>query len=186
MLLNHAISLRRAGPSDWPAVEALLQASELPTEGAQAHLGNYLLATRDGEVVGCAGAEVYASGAGTLALVRSVAVAPGLQRQGIGRLLVERLLQEARARDIAALYLLTVTAPEYFAQYGFRHMKARDVPEALKASAEFQGACPACATLMVLTNVCSLTGTTEGAATARCGPGPAAADAAVQPSRCCG
>ncbi|MDR7335858.1 MAG: arsenic resistance N-acetyltransferase ArsN2 [Roseateles sp.] len=147
MLLNNAISLRQAGASDWPAIEALLLANKLPTDGAQAHLTTYLLAVSNGEVVGCAGAEVY----GTLALVRSVAVAPGLQKQGIGRLLVERLLHEARSRDIAALYLLTVTAPEYFAQYGFKRMKIEAVPAALKASAEFQGACPACAALMALT-----------------------------------
>ncbi|WP_235537893.1 arsenic resistance N-acetyltransferase ArsN2 [Pelomonas sp. Root1217] len=145
--MNDTPSLRQAGAADWPAVEALLLANKLPTEGAQAHLSTYLLAISNGEVVGCAGAEVY----GHVALLRSVAVAPGLQKQGIGRLLVERLLQEARSRDIAALYLLTVTAPEYFAQYGFKRMKIEDVPPALKASAEFQGACPACAALMSLT-----------------------------------
>lgn len=147
MLLNNSISLRQAGASDWPAVEALLLANKLPTEGAQAHLPTYLLATSNGEVVGCAGAEIY----GSVALLRSVAIAPGLQKQGIGRLLVERLLLEARSRDIAALYLLTVTAPEYFAQYGFKRMKTEDAPQALKASAEFQGACPACSALMALT-----------------------------------
>lgn len=147
MLLNPApITLRQAAAADWPAIEALLQAHQLPTEGAQAHLPTYLLATAHGEVVGCAGAEVYDS----VALVRSVAVAPGLHRQGIGRLLLERLLLEARSRDIATLYLVTVTAPEYFAQYGFKRMKMDDAPAALKASAEFQGACPACAALMSL------------------------------------
>lgn len=146
MLLTNSISLRQAGASDWPAVEALLLSNKLPTEGAQAHLATYLLATSNGEVVGCAGAEVY----GSVALLRSVAVAPGLQKQGIGRLLVERLLLEARSRGIAALYLLTVTAPEYFAQYGFKRIKREEAPPALQASAEFQGACPACAALMVL------------------------------------
>ena len=146
MLLNDTPSLRQAGAADWPAIEALLLANKLPTEGAQAHLSTYLLAISNGEVVGCAGAEVY----GHVALLRSVAVAPGLHKQGIGRLLVERLLLEARSRDVAALYLLTVTAPEYFAQYGFKRMKTEDAPQALKASAEFQGACPACAALMTL------------------------------------
>ena len=79
MLLNHAISLRQAGASDWPAVQALLLANKLPTEGAQAHLATYLLATHHGEVVGCAGAEVY----GSVALLRSVAVAPGLHKRGL-------------------------------------------------------------------------------------------------------
>lgn len=146
MLLNQ-VSVRQAGASDWPAVEALLLANKLPTEGAQAHLSTYVLAVSNGEVVGCAGAEVY----GSVALLRSVAVAPGLHKQGVGRLLLQTMLQQARARDIASLHLLTVTAPEYFAQYGFKRAKLEDAPVALKASAEFQGACPACAAFMSLT-----------------------------------
>jgi len=146
MLLNQ-VSLRQAGAADWPAVEALLLTNKLPTEGAQAHLSTYVLAVSNGEVVGCAGAEVY----GSLALLRSVAVAPGLHKQGIGRLLLQTMLQQARARDIASLHLLTVTAPEYFALYGFKRGKLEGAPAALKASAEFQGACPACAAFMSLT-----------------------------------
>jgi N-acetylglutamate synthase-like GNAT family acetyltransferase len=147
MLLNRSISLRPAAPSDWPAIEALLLSNELPLEGARAHLDTCLLASANGEVVGCAGAEVY----GQVALLRSVAVAPGLHRQGIGTLLLERLIHEAQRRDIARLYLLTVTAPEYFARFGFKRGKIDEAPHALKASAEFQGACPACAAFMTLT-----------------------------------
>ena len=146
MLLNQ-VSLRQAGASDWPAIEALLLAHKLPTEGAREHLATYVLAVSNGEVVGCAGAEVH----GTVALLRSVAVAPGLHKKGIGRLMLQTLLQQARARDIASLHLLTVTAPEYFAQYGFKRGPLEEAPAALKASAEFQGACPACAAFMSLT-----------------------------------
>jgi N-acetylglutamate synthase-like GNAT family acetyltransferase len=147
MLLNKNITLRPAAQSDWPAVKALLLANKLPLDGAQAHLDTYLLAVSNGEVVGSAGAEVY----GHIALLRSVAVAPGLHKQGIGKLLLDRLIHEAQRRDIARLYLLTVTAPEYFAQFGFKRGKIDEAPQALKASAEFQGACPACAAFMTLT-----------------------------------
>jgi N-acetylglutamate synthase-like GNAT family acetyltransferase len=147
MLLNTAPTLRHATQADWPAIEALLVANKLPTEGAQAHLSTYLLAISNGEVVGSAGAEVY----GQIALLRSVAVAPGLRKQGIGKLLLNSLLQEARRRNIGKLYLLTITAPEYFAQFGFKRGKIEDAPQALKASAEFQGACPACAAFMAFT-----------------------------------
>jgi N-acetylglutamate synthase-like GNAT family acetyltransferase/thioredoxin reductase len=147
MLLNHNVTLRQAGASDWPAVESLLIANGLPTDGARRHLGTYLLAASHGEVIGCAGAEVY----GDIALLRSVAVAPGLQRQGIGQALVERLLLEATRRQIRRIFLLTVTAPEYFGRYGFKRDEIDQAPEALKASAEFQGACPASAVFMSLT-----------------------------------
>ena len=133
--------------NDWPAVAALLQANKLPLEGAREHLSTYLLAVSNGEVIGSAGAEVY----GSVALLRSVAVAPGLHRQGIGRLLVSRMLEEAVKRQIASIHLLSVTAPEYFAQFGFKRGPIDQAPPALKASAEFQGACPACAAFMSLT-----------------------------------
>ena len=87
---NASIALRQAAPSDCPAVEALLLVSKLPTEGAREHLPTYLLAESNGEVVGTAEAEVY----GLVALLRSVAIAPALQRRGIGRLLRASLLEE--------------------------------------------------------------------------------------------
>ncbi|UUZ71852.1 arsenic resistance N-acetyltransferase ArsN2 [Polaromonas sp. P1(28)-8] len=146
-MLNSNISLRPATSSDWPAIAALLEANKLPLDGAQDHLATYLLATQGQEIIGTAGAEVY----GDLALLRSVAIAPGLQRQGIGKQLVSRLLQEAKRRQIAKVYLLSVTAPEYFAQFGFKRGPRENAPAALHASAEFQGACPACAALMSLT-----------------------------------
>jgi N-acetylglutamate synthase-like GNAT family acetyltransferase len=145
-MLSSPISLRQASQADWPTIEALLLANDLPPDGARDHLATYLLATANGEVIGCTGAEVY----GQVALMRSVAVVPGLQRQGIGRLLVQRLILEARKRGVGALYLLTVTAPEYFAAFGFKRVQLDHAPAALKASRELQGACPASATLMRL------------------------------------
>jgi N-acetylglutamate synthase-like GNAT family acetyltransferase len=138
MSLNKSILLRDTSASDWPAVEALLTANKLPTEGAREHLSTYLLAVSNGEVVGCAGTELY----GDIALLRSVAVGPALHRRGIGRLLVSGVIEEAARRRIHRLYLLTVTAAEYFARFGFEREPIDHTPAALRASAEFQGACP--------------------------------------------
>lgn len=148
MLLNPNLALRPATSADWPAVERLLQAHKLPTEGAREHLAAYWLALSQGEIVGCAGLEVYGEADGRIALLRSVAVAPGVQRRGVGQLLVSHLIQMASQRQIRALYLLSVSAPEYFARHGFKRVPIEQAPSALKASAEFQGACPACAAFM--------------------------------------
>ena len=145
MLLKN-IQLRQAGSTDWPAISALLEANKLPLDGAQAHLHNYVLAVQNGQTVGCAGAEVY----GDIALLRSVAVSPALHQQGVGKAMLGMLLEEAKRRGIQKMYLLSVTAPEYFAQYGFKRMPHAMAPKALEASAEFQGACPACAALMLV------------------------------------
>lgn len=140
------ISLRQATPADWPAIEALLQAGALPLDGALEHLSTFVVAVSESEVVGCAGAEPRAD----VALLRSVAVAPGLQGQGIGMQMVSLLLQEARRRDVKAVYLLTTTARDYFARLGFQATDRASAPPVLQQSAQLQGACPASADFMVM------------------------------------
>lgn len=150
MPLTPNLTLRAATAADWPAVQALLQAHGLPTAGAREHLPTFLLAVAGGEVVGCAGAELH----GDQALLRSVAVAPGLQGQGIGQALLQRLLLEANRRRVRRIALLTTTAADWFVRFGFERVSDHDAPalrEALAASAELQGVCPASATLMALT-----------------------------------
>ena len=146
MSMNQALRLRQAAPADWPAIEALLLANGLPRAGAREHLSTFVLAESGQEVIGCAGAEAH----GDVALLRSVAVAPGLQRQGIGRQLLALLIGEARRRSFKSLYLLTTTAAGYFARWGFQRADRAQAPQALQRSAEFQGACPASAEFMVL------------------------------------
>ena len=54
------VRIRRATLADWPVVAALLQANELPLEGAKAHLHTFwVAAAEDGEVLGVAGFAVY-------------------------------------------------------------------------------------------------------------------------------
>jgi N-acetylglutamate synthase-like GNAT family acetyltransferase len=147
MLLNQRnITVRQAGAADWPAVTALLRANALPLAGAEAHLATFVVAMSGIELVGVAGAEVH----GDLALLRSVAVAPGLHGQGLGESLVRTLLDEARRRSIRQVFLLTTTAVDYFPRFGFRKISREHAPRALQASAEFQGACPDSAALMAL------------------------------------
>lgn len=141
------VSLRQAHPADWPTIQSLLLANNLPVEGARDHLATFVIAEAGHEIVGCAGAEPY----GDVALLRSVAVAPGLQRQGIGKQLVSLVLQEAKRRNFKRIYLLTTTAREYFAGHGFEPVDRAEAPAALRKSVEFQGACPASADLMALT-----------------------------------
>lgn len=145
MLLNQ-ITHRQATQADWPAIADLLDANKLPLDGAQAHLSTYVVAVRGKEIVGCAGAEIY----GPVALMRSVAVRPGLHKEGIGKSLVGLVLAEARRRGIQSIHLLSVTAPEYFFQFGFKRGPREQAPQGVQASAEFQGACPSCAAFMSL------------------------------------
>lgn len=141
---DNAVSVRPAVASDWPAISALLQSEGLPLDGARDHLNDFRVAERDGHLVGCAGIEDY----GSAALLRSVAVADSERNQGVGSALVDAILENAAACGIAEICLLTTTAEKYFERRGFRRDAIADAPPALRASAEFRGACPASAVFM--------------------------------------
>jgi N-acetylglutamate synthase-like GNAT family acetyltransferase len=61
---------------------------------------------------------------------------------------VTRLIADAEARGFRALYLLTMTAEQYFPRFGFQPIDRDAVPAAVRATAEFREACPASATVM--------------------------------------
>lgn len=136
--------IRNANSADLPAVETLLSASDLPLDGVRDNFSSFLVADSDGKIAGAIGLEKF----GPVALLRSAVVSPEHRGSGIGRRLVEHLLEGAEAAGIEELYLLTTTAEKYFPRFGFRHTTRSAVPVALKASAEFQGACPDTAMVM--------------------------------------
>lgn len=139
-------TLRPAVPSDLGAVRPLLTAAKLPLDGVPADLAHFIVAERDGEVVGTIGLEDY----GAAVLLRSAVVSPALRGTGLGERLVRALLASARARGSHEVVLLTTTAEQWFPRFGFERIERADAPAALHASQEFQGACPASAVTMRL------------------------------------
>jgi N-acetylglutamate synthase-like GNAT family acetyltransferase len=138
------MQIRNATDTDLHDVERLLKTSDLPVEGVAQNFANFLIAEDRGEVVGTIGLERF----GSVALLRSAVIAPEHRGTGIGRGLVEALLSRAAEEGIGEVYLLTTTAEDYFPRFGFRRSTRSAVPDALKSSAEFQGACPETATVM--------------------------------------
>jgi amino-acid N-acetyltransferase len=139
-----AIAVDRADAGDLAAIRALLESHQLPTDDLGAHLGTAVVARQAGRIVGSAALEVYRDGA----LLRSVAVTPELKGQGIGRRLTEAMIDLARHLDAPALYLLTTTAQSYFPSFGFEEIERAAVPDSVRASVEFTGACPSSAIVM--------------------------------------
>jgi amino-acid N-acetyltransferase len=138
------VHLRAARQTDLPAVERLLEASHLPLDGVRDALATFVVAESGADVVGVAGLEVC----GGDALLRSVAVADEWRSRGLGRALVARVISDAEARGLHALYLLTTTAERYFPSFGFHRIERDLVPAPIRATREFQECCPASATVM--------------------------------------
>ena len=138
-------TIRHATPDDWDAVVGLLQRVSLPLDGAREHITDFVLAERDGALVGCAAVERYADAG----LLRSVAVAPTDQGHGTGASLVQRTLQAAAASGLKTVVLLTTTAERYFPSFGFAVTTRDQVPDSVRDTVEFRSACPASAVVMV-------------------------------------
>jgi amino-acid N-acetyltransferase len=139
------ITLRAGVAADFPAICALLQAGGLPLDGLSSDTPFAVVALADGRLVGCA----HIERCGSHALLRSVAVDPGLRGSGIGRRLVEAALADAAGRATRT-FLLTETAARFFGRLGFRRTPRTRVPSSVRASIEFTSACPASATAMSL------------------------------------
>jgi amino-acid N-acetyltransferase len=76
------------------------------------------------KVIGCGALKFYNS---DLAEIRSLCVRPGVQNQGVGRLLTERLLKEAEQFGLKTVFALTTTL-EFFAKCGFREVARERFP----------------------------------------------------------
>ena len=141
------IDFRRSGPGDKEQIRALLVETKLPAESVDNDVTAFYIAENGGRIIGIAGFELY----GGDALLRSVAIRPGLQRQGIGSAIVDRMLDEARRKEIRRVILLTETAKHFFLRKGFAVVDRSEIKnEELRKSSEFTYACPTSAVCMLM------------------------------------
>jgi amino-acid N-acetyltransferase len=78
-----------------------------------------------GEVEACCALAVVSD---DLAEVRSLAVEPSTQGLGLGKLLVEVAIEEARALGLPKAFALT-RVPEFFERLGFKHTDMKALPQ---------------------------------------------------------
>ena len=95
-------------------------------------------------MAGVIGLERFGAGG----LLRSLAVAPEYRRRGLGQELVAQLERDAQAGGAERQVLLTETAEASLRRLDYVPIDWRNVPEAIKQSAEFRSLCPAAAVCM--------------------------------------
>lgn len=91
------------------------------------NLRDYTVAvdSTDGDfVVGCGALHLYWE---NLAEVRALAVLPGITTRGVGTLLVESLLREAREYGLEQVFVFTYV-PKFFSRFGFIQVETRSMP----------------------------------------------------------
>ena len=140
-------TIRTARPDDIDPVESALRQSDLPLNGLRDQFGEgYAVAEVNGELIGVEGIEVY----GNDGLLRSAAVVSAWRGRGVGDALTRDRIEWARRRGLKSLYLLTMTAGEYWPRFGFQRANREVAPPAMRQSPEFTDACPSTALFMAL------------------------------------
>ena len=139
-----SIQIDHARPEEKESVVTLLKKADLLTEDLPDSLRDFLLAKKDGLLIGVAGLQMFRP----VGLLRSVAVKPAHQGKGIAGQMVEQLLAGADEEDLQAVYLITTTADHYFDRYGFMAVSREQVPEAIQQTKQFSGLCPSTAVVM--------------------------------------
>ena len=140
------MELEPASPMDEPWIRQLLILCGLPEEDiTPEHLRHFWVLKGKGRVVGVVGIEIF----GPTALLRSLAVDPGFRGRGLASRLTREAEDYAASQQVEALYLLTVTAEDFFAKRGYRKSSRESAPAALQETAEFRGLCPASSICMV-------------------------------------
>jgi len=135
---RHSLAtLRPATPDDLPAITALLEAAHLPPWELEQHLDNFVVAEQDGRVVGAGGLETYPNCAA--GLVRSMAVDEPLRGTGLGRRILEWVMQRAADDGLPQIFLFTRDAREFYVHFGFSDVTLDEFPEAMHTSAQYQG-----------------------------------------------
>ncbi|UCF92770.1 MAG: GNAT family N-acetyltransferase [Desulfobacterales bacterium] len=131
---------------DEPEVKQMLAANGLHFQDITAnHLKHFLRVRDASRLVGLVGLEVK----GPCALLRSLAVDSQYRGRGLGSRLVQRAEEHAQSLQVDTVYLLTLTAEDFFARRGYVKTDRQAAPAVLQETAEFENLCPATAVCMV-------------------------------------
>jgi len=142
--IDSKIEIRSARPSDCSDVALLLKNSDLPIDDINPELPGFLVATNGSEIVGAVGIENL----GPFALLRSLAVSLEARGTGVGNRLFEAALSSAKQNSAQTVYLLTMTAADYFGRRGFTRIERDAAPEEIQKHEQFTSLCPDSAVVM--------------------------------------
>jgi amino-acid N-acetyltransferase len=127
----------------------LLTGTELPIEDlTDEKMQNFMVArSEDKSMIGVVGIEMFQENG----LLRSLAVQPAYRGRGLGGQLTREIESFARSNGIKTLYLLTLTAADFFSKFDYQVIQRDRAPESIQNTAEFNNLCPVSAVCLYKT-----------------------------------
>lgn len=139
---SDALQVTDATAHDVPAIVELVnywakEGENLPRSRADlvSHLQDFVVAKKDGKVVGCAALYIYNE---EIAEIRSLGIWPQFQGLGQGRAMVAYLCERARQLGLKKVLSLT-RVPEFFSRIGFVRDERDNLPDKVLKDCQF---CP--------------------------------------------
>jgi amino-acid N-acetyltransferase len=138
--MGNAIKIENFSAIDKEKVLDLLSGAGLPIEDlTNKKMKNFMVAKGGVEgIIGVVGVEMYQK----IGLLRSLAVHPAYRGKSIGRQLTREIESFAGHKGIKILYLLTMTAADFFSKIGYEATQRDKVPESITKTEEFKSICP--------------------------------------------
>ena len=130
------VALRSASNEDVPAIKALLEAHRLPANELEDWLEHFVVAERDGGLIGCGGLEVYADD--SAGLVRSMAVDGDLHGTGVGGQILEWVEAHGSELGLRRLFLFTVAAGPFYERFGYELVGLDAFPPSAQRSWQYR------------------------------------------------
>ncbi len=126
------------GIKDLKEVKDLLMESGLPVDDIWQAPIHFFGIRNSNKLIATAALEVYHP----YAIIRSVAVTPTQQGNGIGNILIRFLEKKASELEIEELFLLTTTADQFFRNKGYSDTPRIACPKKILQSKEYKNLCP--------------------------------------------
>jgi amino-acid N-acetyltransferase len=124
------ISVRQARTSDVKAIREIVDSYAAPgqmlskeTVTLYESVQEFVVAHKDEVIIGCGALHVLWE---DLAEVRTVAVAKDFQKQGVGNLILEEIIQRAREVGVDRIFCLTFQT-QFFGSHGFKEIEGTPV-----------------------------------------------------------
>ena len=129
-----------------PEIKQLLKDCNLHHEDiTTAQLKHFVLGWDGPKLVAMVGLEIKSRSA----LLRSLAVDADYRNRGIATRLVGQIEDYVRSMGLGSLYLLTLTAEDFFKKCGYGPIARDSAPAGIQETTEFRSLCPASAVCMV-------------------------------------
>lgn len=90
----------------------------------------FIAVTTKSKIIGLIGAEICNENA----LLRSASIAGTYKNKGIGKKLVQTLLEALKKRNIRTVYLFSLTSGEYWQKFGFKQCKIQEMIDKFSGS----------------------------------------------------